>query len=83
MACDNDSQHCLTSVTEYLKKLAGCQILLCAIIAIRQGIYFIWTLGVNAIQFWCATETANLSYEKIYQLETYRRMPGIVNKIKI
>ena len=46
-------------VTEYLKKLAGCQILLCAIITIRQGIYFIWTLGVNALQFWCATETAN------------------------
>ena len=57
-------------VAEYFGKLAGCQILLCAIIALRQGIYFIWTLGVNAIQFWCATETANLSYEKIYQLET-------------
>ena len=57
-------------VAEYFGKLAGCQILLCAIIAIRQGMYFIWTLGVNAIQFWCATETANLSYEKIYQLET-------------
>ena len=24
-----------------------------------------------------------LPYEKIYQLETYRRMPGIDNKIKI